>query len=272
MNFTGLASRVLVAFTLGPLVLAAAWFGGYFFLGFVGLIAVASYWEFSQMALKKEALSSKGWAIAVLLFFIANLKFTWLEPIESVYISILVIMFRELFKNKGSAILNIGATITGIFYIGVCASSLVLIREFDTFPDDKAGLFIISYIISIWLSDTSAYFGGVTFGKHRLLERVSPKKSWEGFYFGLAGAIGSFFLFRELFLEFLTPVDALVLGLIVGVFGPMGDLVESLLKRDAGTKDSSNLLAGHGGFFDRFDSVIASAPVVYIYLQNFIKF
>ncbi len=272
MNFTGLASRVLVAVTLGPLVLAAAYFGDFWFLGFVTLIAVASYWEFSQMALKKEALSSKGWGIAVLIFFIVNLKYGWLQPIESVYVSILVIMFRELFKNKGSAILNLGASVTGIFYIGVCASSLVLIREYDAFPPDKAGLFIISYIFSIWLSDTSAYFGGLTFGKHRLLERVSPKKSWEGFYFGMAGAIGSFFLFRELFLDFLTPVDALFLGLIVGIVGPLGDLVESLLKRDAGTKDSSNLLAGHGGFFDRFDSVIASAPVVYIYLKNFIEF
>lgn len=272
MNFTGLASRVLVAFTLGPLVLAAAYFGDHWFLAFVTLIAVASYWEFSQMALKKEALSSKGWGIAVLIFFIVNLKYGWLEPIESVYVSILVIMFRELFKNKGSAILNLGASVTGIFYIGVCASSLVLIREYDAFPAEKAGLFIISYIISIWLSDTSAYFGGLTFGKHRLLERVSPKKSWEGFYFGMAGAIGSFFLFRELFLDFLTPVDALALGLIVGIVGPLGDLVESMIKRDAGTKDSSNILAGHGGFFDRFDSVIASAPVVYIYLQNFIKF
>ncbi len=272
MKFSGLASRVLVALTLGPLVLLAAYFGGYWFIGFVALIAVASYWEFSQMALKKEALSSKGWGIAVILFFILNLKFGWMDKIESLYITILVIMFRELFKNKGSAILNIGASITGIFYIGVCASSLVLIREYDKFPEDKAGLFIIGYIVSIWLSDTSAYFGGVSFGKHRLLERVSPKKSWEGFYFGMAGAIGSFFLFRELFLGFLSAVDALILGLIVGIVGPLGDLVESLLKRDAGTKDSSNLLAGHGGFFDRFDSVIASAPVVYIYLKNFIKF
>ncbi|MCA0389941.1 MAG: phosphatidate cytidylyltransferase [Bacteroidetes bacterium] len=272
MKFSNLASRSLVAFSLGPLVLAAAYFGDLWFVGLVALIAVVSYWEFSEMALKKEAISSKGWGIAALLFFILNVKYYWLSEIESIYVVILVIMFRELFKNKGSAIVNLGASVTGIFYIGVCASSLIMIREFPSFPAGKAGIFVVSYIVSIWLSDTSAYFGGLTFGKHRLMERVSPKKSWEGFYFGLAGAIASFFLFRYLFLDFLSVYDALALGLIVGIVGPLGDLVESLIKRDAGTKDSSNILAGHGGFFDRFDSVIASAPVIYIYVKQFISF
>lgn len=271
MKFTNLASRVAIAFTLGPLVLATAWLGGFWFMGVVALIAVASYYEFRQMAIKKEATSSMWLGIILLLLFLLNLKFNLLDTLESVYVVTLIVMFRELFNNKGSAILNVGATLTGIFYIGVCAGSLYMIREFSTFPGDKAGIFVISYLVSIWLSDSAAYFGGVTFGKHRLLERVSPKKSWEGFFFGLAGAIGSFFLFRFLFLEFLNPVDAVVLGLIVGIVGPLGDLVESLLKRDAGVKDSSNILKGHGGFFDRFDSVIASAPIVYIYLKNFIS-
>lgn len=271
MKFTDLASRVAIALTLGPLVLATAWFGGYWFMGVVALIASASYYEFSLMAFKKEASSSRWWGIVLLLFFLLNLKFLWLDTLESIYLVTLVVMFRELFKNKGSAILNVGATLTGIFYIGVCAGSLYMIRAFGEFNGYQAGLFVISYLVSIWLSDTAAYFGGVTFGKHRLMERVSPKKSWEGFYFGLAGAIGSFFLFRFLFLDFLTPLDSVFLGLIVGIVGPLGDLVESLMKRDAGVKDSSNILAGHGGFFDRFDSVIASAPIIYIYLKHFIN-
>ncbi len=271
MKFSNLASRSLVAFTLGPLVLASAYFGDLWFVAFVSLIAGMSYWEFSQMALKKGAMSTIWWGMPLLLLFILNVKFGWMSEIESVYIVILVIMFRELFKNKGSAIYNLGASITGIFYIGVCASSLIMIRESAAFPTGKAGIFLVSYIVTIWLSDTSAYFGGITFGKHRLMERVSPKKSWEGFYFGLAGSVGSFFLFRYLFLDFLTVTDAIVLGLIVGIVGPLGDLVESLIKRDAGTKDSSNILAGHGGFFDRFDSVIASAPVIYIYVKQFIS-
>ena len=269
MKFSGLASRVLVALTLGPLVLLAAYFGGYWFIGFVALIAVASYWEFSQMALKKEALSSKGWGIAVLLFFILNLKFGWMDKIESLYITILVIMFRELFKNKGSAILNIGASITGIFYIGVCSSSLVLIREYDKFPEDKAGLFIIGYIVSIWLSDTSAYFGGVSFGKHRLLERVSPKKSWEGALGNVLGNLGGAFLMRAFVCTEWTPVDAIAIGLLLGLVGQLGDLVESTWKRSAGVKDSNIGISipGHGGMLDRVDSLVFAAPVLYAYVH-----
>jgi len=262
---------VLITFTLGPLVLAAAYFGGYWFLGFVALISVISFWELSQMALKKETIVTTGLGSVVILFFLINLHENWVAPLDVIFFSVPLFMFRELFRNKGSALSNLGATYLGLFYIGICTGSLVLIRDFAGFRDNQGGLFVISYIVSIWLSDTSAYFGGLTFGKHRLLERVSPKKSTEGFYFGMAGAVGSFFLFRWLFLDFLLVQDAVILGLTVGIVGPLGDLSESLIKRDVGVKDSSNLLADHGGFFDRFDSIIASAPFVYLYLKNFIE-
>ena len=203
---------------------------------------------------------------AVILRYIFQFQFVSLWLMLLVFISML---WHVIAQQKGTkkAAADFAITIGGAAYLGCLGSYAISIRNMDN------GLYwLLLTLPIISFADTGAYLIGRAFGKHKMLSVVSPKKSWEGFYFGLAGAIGSFFLFRELFLEFLTPVDALVLGLIVGVFGPMGDLVESLLKRDAGTKDSSNLLAGHGGFFDRFDSVIASAPVVYIYLQNFIKF
>lgn len=109
MKFTDLASRVAIALTLGPLVLATAWFGSYWFMGVVALIAAVSYYEFSLMAFKKEASSSMWSGIALLLLFLVNLKFSWLDTLESIYVITLVVMFRELFKNKGSAILNVGA-------------------------------------------------------------------------------------------------------------------------------------------------------------------
>ncbi|HHE54472.1 MAG TPA: phosphatidate cytidylyltransferase, partial [Caldithrix abyssi] len=112
---------------------------------------------------------------------------------------------------------------------------------------------------AIWICDTFAYFLGKQFGKHRLFERVSPKKSWEGAVAGLVGALLTYLLVYFLQIIPITIYVAIVGGLIVGIVGQFGDLVESWFKRDAKVKDSSNLLPGHGGILDRFDSVMFSS-------------
>jgi len=134
-------------------------------------------------------------------------------------------------------------------------------------PQTKAnpeGIFILAILVSVWGCDTFAYFFGKQFGKHRLFERVSPKKSMEGAVAGLFGAVLVFFLTRWVGLLDIPTDLAIVSGLIVGIFGQMGDLVESWFKRDAGVKDSSNLLPGHGGILDRFDSTTFIAPAFLI--------
>ncbi|MFZ1281640.1 MAG: phosphatidate cytidylyltransferase, partial [Ignavibacteriaceae bacterium] len=128
------------------------------------------------------------------------------------------------------------------------------------------GYLIISIFASIWICDSAAFFGGTALGKHKLFHRVSPKKSWEGAIFGFVFAILAMILAKNLVLDFLSLKDAIAIGLITGTIGQIGDLAESLLKRDAGVKDSSNLIPGHGGIFDRFDSLLFSAPVIYLYL------
>ena len=141
-------------------------------------------------------------------------------------------------------------------------------------PDDVAatidrwgGFTVLSVFASIWLCDSAAYFVGRAIGKHKLFERVSPNKTWEGAIAGLVFAIGGFVLAHHLLLPYLSLRDALVCGGIVGVFGQLGDLGESLLKRDAGVKDSSNLIPGHGGVLDRFDSLLFVSPLIYCYLD-----
>jgi len=195
-----------------------------------------------------------------------------------------------LFQRDNSALLVSAGTLGGVIIIALSLGTLVGLREvfpanfpvakffpsftgsyFDTelrsTIDQWGGYTIMSVLVSIWLCDTAAYFIGLTFGKHRLFERVSPKKSWEGAIAGVAGAVLGMVIGYSLFIPYLGLTHAVILGMIIGVFGQMGDLVESRMKRDAGVKDSSSLLLGHGGFYDRFDSLIFVGPIVFVYID-----
>ncbi|MDP1678008.1 MAG: phosphatidate cytidylyltransferase [Bacteroidota bacterium] len=212
--------------------------------------------------------------------------------LTALFLFLTLVMLVELFRNKGSIFLNAGFTIFGVMYVGIFLASLTGIRElFGTefpyhlaiqfFPDSSAlsdatlhtttytwgGLTIIAILVSIWVCDTMAYFGGLSMGKHKLFPRVSPNKSWEGAVWGFAGALLTMILFQHYFLPYLKLHQAIIIGIMIGVFGQIGDLIESLLKRDAGVKDSSGLIPGHGGVFDRFDSLIFVSPILYLYID-----
>ena len=150
-------------------------------------------------------------------------------------------------------------------------SFFILLREItlDTEISYLTGAWLVFTIFgSIWACDTGAYFVGSSIGRHKLFPRVSPKKSWEGAIGGLLTAIlvcvGLKILLMPHLLRF---IDCIVIGSIVGIFGQISDLIESLFKRDAGVKDSSNILPGHGGILDRFDNPIFVVPMVYLYLK-----
>ena len=127
---------------------------------------------------------------------------------------------------------------------------------------------IIGFFLLIWANDTGAYLTGVSFGRHRLMERISPKKTWEGFFGGavLAGLVA------WLLSGWLGVVDKthwIIIAAIISVAGTYGDLIESMLKRSIGVKDSGTIMPGHGGFLDRFDSAIISFPLVYLFITLF---
>lgn len=127
---------------------------------------------------------------------------------------------------------------------------------------------VVGFFLLIWANDTGAYLVGVTMGKHRLFERISPKKSWEGFFGGIVlAAVVSWLLSG--WLGVVSPVKWVIIALIISVIGTYGDLVESMLKRSAGIKDSGNIMPGHGGFLDRFDSAVMSFPLVFLFIAFF---
>ena len=264
--------RVFVSLIAIPIILIGTYLGGYYFFAFVAIISLISFFEFSLLVKNKGANVNLLLGAAVIFIFLINQFIGFIELTTIIVLSSLLLLTFELFRNKGSAIINLGATFLGIFYIGIFSVTLIALREY--YPSDNdlninGAYLIISILVSIWIGDSAAYYGGITLGRHKLFPRVSPKKSWEGAIFGFIFSVGVIILAKVLVLNFLSWVDVLFIGIIIGTIGQIGDLVESLLKRDSEVKDSSSLIPGHGGFFDRFDSLLFCAPAIWIYLKYF---
>lgn len=264
--------RVIVSIVAIPLILLASYFGSYYFLLFVLTISVLPFYEFCDFSKRKGAYANLWLGIVLILFLLINQHNHYVDFLTFVLIATLLLLITELFRNKESAILNLGITFLGIFYIGIFSASLLALREF--YPNVgglyvRGGYLVISILAGIWIGDSAAYYGGTAFGKHKLFPRVSPKKSWEGVIFGFCFSVAAMILAKIIILDFLSWQTVMILGIIIGTIGQIGDLVESLFKRDAGVKDSSAFIPGHGGMFDRFDSLLFTAPVVWIYLRYF---
>jgi phosphatidate cytidylyltransferase len=264
--------RVLVSFIGIPVILVVSYVGSAFFFTFVLAIALISFYEYSLIVKAKGARTNKWMGFLGIILLLINQVSHVFDTFLFFVILLLLLSSVELFRNNGSVIFNIGSTLLGILYIGLFAGSLLGIREFYPSIGDfytRGGYLIISMFVGIWVCDSAAFFGGTALGKHKLFPRVSPNKSWEGAILGFLFAVISILLLKPVILNFLSWADIIVLGIIIGTVGQIGDLIESLIKRDAGVKDSSNLIPGHGGIFDRFDSVLFTAPVIFLYLKYF---
>lgn len=178
------------------------------------------------------------------------------------------VFIAELYSKHTKPFQNIGLTLLGAIYVVIPFSLLVL----SGFTMPSQALYgynptiILGFFFLLWTSDTGAYLVGITLGKHPLFPRISPKKSWEGFIGGIVLTLVIAIVISRFF-TVLSLTDWLIIGAFIAIFGVLGDLIESLLKRSLQIKDSGNILPGHGGILDRFDSVIFSAPLVFLYLQ-----
>lgn len=270
MAFPDIARRVLVSIIAIPVILFLSYAGSYYFVGLVLLIGIVSFIEFGMLAANKKIFLNRIIGVLSVIFLIINQFFHLIDLFPAFIIISVLTLLTEIFRNKENAISNLGATLLGIFYIGLFSSSLISIREFYPRIEDlylRGGLIIISIFASIWICDSAAYFIGSKFGKHKVIPRISPSKSWEGAVAGFVFAILTMIIARIVLIGFLSTKDVIILGIIIGVVGQLGDFVESLIKRDSGAKDSSGLIPGHGGMFDRFDSLLLSAPVIWLYLR-----
>ena len=177
-----------------------------------------------------------------------------------------VVLGFSLIKNKLFSYSILKNRFIGHFYL---VGSLVIFFSLPNIFGEYNPYIVFSFLSLIWISDSAAYVFGVTFGKRPLFKTVSPKKSIEGFIGGLSFAIMLSIIFSFYLSLNITLLQWIILGLLTGCTGTLGDLVQSQFKREAGVKDSGNLLPGHGGLYDRMDSIIFAAPIIYLTLTIF---
>ncbi len=266
-----LIARLLTAAVGVPVVVVCSLVGGYPFLLAINLVIGMGLFEFYRMLESKGIRPYKTVGVA------AGLTVAWYVYFQggfysSLFITLVlfVIMVLELFRRDGEfAVYHISSTLFGVFYVGWLGSHIILLRQLgESVPgNDMGGFFVIFAFSLAWFADTGAYFLGHAFGRRKLLPRVSPNKSVEGALGGVAFGALAAILAKATVLPFLSYGDVVALGLVSPVIATLGDLVESLLKRDAKIKDTSHALPGHGGMLDRFDSVLFVAPFVYYYMR-----
>lgn len=279
--------RTLSGAVLLAIVVAAAYMGYWGFGTLMLLITVIGVWEFYKLVAAKGVEPQRGLGMLISTIYVLGCVISlgaWVNYVDNgkldwaakaVYevglvasfvvlvVGIALIFVREVFLTKKTPMLNIASTIMGIFYVAV-PMSLMLTVPLMLSPLGWTPLVFLFYLFIVWGNDVFAYLVGITLGRHKMCERLSPKKSWEGFVGGVIGAMA------------MGAVGAVVVGgnlgvwlglsVVVSLSSVVGDLVESMFKRDAGVKDSGNILPGHGGILDRFDALILSAPFAFIYL------
>lgn len=177
-----------------------------------------------------------------------------------VMIAMLMVLFVELFRQRETPIQNVSATILPALQVALPIAMLALLPALG---EGYNAWRVVAFFSIIWANDVFAFLVGITLGRHRLCERISPKKSWEGFIGGIVAAMGVALLAAHLLDEDMAVWAGL--GLVSALAAVAGDLVESMFKRAAGVKDSGAIMPGHGGWFDRFDAVLMAAPVAVIY-------
>lgn len=277
MSQAELRDRLLASLLLIPLFMATIVVGSWLFLGTILLLTAVGSAEFLLMAAKKGI---PTWRVAGIGIAMAIPTLLYLEgiPVEMFTLVTAAVVGTALVQLFGGgqreAILAVAVTVFGAFYVGLLFGHFVLVREFARPPSELpywtgAALLTLPILLT-WINDTTAYAVGRRWGTRRLMPSVSPGKSVEGAIGALvvtvAAAVPLVWLVDR-WVPFFEGYDGVVIGIVVGLVAPCGDLVESMFKRDAGVKDVSRLIPGHGGILDRFDSLLLTVPAFYYYLR-----
>ncbi|MGM0507917.1 MAG: phosphatidate cytidylyltransferase [Fusobacteriota bacterium] len=266
--------RVLVAIIFIPLLIYIMLMGNWSFLLFVEVVIGFSLYEFYRILNNKDIKVYKKTGILIaLLIPLANYSEEFGIFIDKdiqylmIIITIMFFIIRQVFFGEiKDAIERISYTVFGVLYVGLMFSHIIFIKNI---PNGR--YWLLALFLLIWASDSAAYFVGINFGKNKLAPKISPNKSIEGAIGGIVAPVLSMLIMNYILHFFDIGIyHTIIIGLLVGVFGELGDLAESLFKREFEVKDSGSILLGHGGMLDRFDSLLFVIPVLYYYLEIFV--
>jgi phosphatidate cytidylyltransferase len=256
---------IFLVIIIGSMLLGEYTFGAIFLI-----ILLVALLEFYNLILASGAnpFTGPGVFSGVMVFIMAFLVSSGIAcpTIQFLFFPLMIlIIIIALYSQKENPINNIAVTLLGIFYISFPLATI----NYLVFPASNGHEYTyriaLGILMLIWINDTAAYLVGKTIGHHRLFPRISPKKSWEGAMGGTVLTLLAALWMKQL-MGMLTPVNWIVIAVIVSVFGIFGDLTESLIKRSANFKDSGTIIPGHGGILDRIDSILFVMPMAFVYL------
>jgi len=272
-----LITRTITGIVLVVVMLTAILASSYSYAILFLIILIASIHEFTNLYKESEVQPNRWFSflVSIILFiatFLIAKGIVELKYFLGILPFFLMIMAAELYRKKDKAVENIAVTIFSIIYLAIPISliNFLVFPEILSTGNTYTPKLLIALFSLIWIHDSGAYLVGVSIGKHRLFERISPKKSWEGAIGGTLIAIAASY-FISGFIPEIKLIHWIAISVLTVVSSTFGDLTESMFKRYFGIKDSGNILPGHGGVLDRFDSLFFAAPVFVMYLKLFIE-
>jgi phosphatidate cytidylyltransferase len=281
-GLSNLAQRILFAVAAIPLVLGAVWFGDWALAGLLAIASALAAWEFYRIAerLGTRPMGRGGIAIAALLPLAVHARYLGL-PVDrllspTVGVVLVIVLFSAAIFARGVSgrpLESVSLTVFGVLYTGALLCFAYVLRYHPYAVGRTAGTALLALVLAlVWISDTAAYVVGRTMGKRKLIPAVSPGKTVAGAVGALViSALASWALVRFALVPQaqlgLRPVHAVLFGIVVSTAVQLGDLAESLIKREAGVKDSSHIIPGHGGVLDRIDGMLFALPVAYLLLN-----
>ena len=279
MNLSKSVTRLITGIIFGFTALFAIMAGGLWIVGLVLIIVTLASKEYVKILEHKGFRPSSRIIILSSFIFAALAYFNRFDMVALAFTACSIMAFMSvLFKGKQPYIANVATTILGFVYCGWFPLHLLFLRDLGSHPlyegliktnvtTEGAGYALLLFFAVI-LTDSMCYYAGCYFGKHKLSKVISPNKTIEGSIGGTLSCMIFCFIFGQVLM--IPWYHCIILGLLIAAFAQIGDLCESMIKRDAGVKDSSNILPGHGGFLDRTDSYILTIPVVHYYMFMFV--
>lgn len=268
--------RAITGIVFVALLVIATCLNPFTFAAFFSLLLMLAMYEYNKLVKIDRALIRISNVLGGVYLFLSVFFFSGGYIGYMVFfpyiLFIIALLFIELYNKNGHLLEEVGACLGGQIYIAAfisVANLLVFTPSLSEQTTQFTPYNLLAVFVVIWLNDTGAYLIGSTMGKHRLFERISPKKSWEGFFGGIIiSVLAAYFIAPYIHVD---QIAAVGFALLISLVATMGDLVESMVKRIANVKDAGNILPGHGGILDRIDGAIPSIPVAYMFIELFIR-